>query len=50
MFDSTAGVNIELDVSMAHPWSKNEYPAEEVGWVPELRELKKLEIQQETRG
>ena len=38
VFDSTNGTNIELDISMAHPWSKNtlKRSAEEAGYVAEL--------------
>ena len=43
VFDPTNGTDTELDISMAHPWSKNTLKrlAEEAGYVAELQEIKR---------
>ena len=43
IFDPTNGTNTELDISMAHPWSKRtlKRSAEEAGYATELQEIKK---------
>ena len=43
MFDVDVGSNIDLDISLAHPWSSEIYPssAEKIGAAASLREARK---------
>ena len=43
MFDVNLGSNIDLDISLEHPWSSETYPssAEKIGAAASLREARK---------